>query len=105
MQQQELALKGQEQQRKVAKDQKDAQLKASQQEIERERIAAQERTAAEQRKADLLKEAAKLEADKGREGINKSVEVLKHLSTQRMQERQQDITSRINQKPKQGGDE
>jgi hypothetical protein len=105
MQQQELALKGQEQQRKAAKDQTDAQLKASQQQIERDRIAAQERTAEEQRKADLLKEAARLEADKGREGINKSVEVLKHLSTQRMQERQQDITSRINQKPKQGGDE
>jgi len=106
MQQQELAIKGQEQQRKVAKDQTDAQLKSSQQEIERERIAAQERIAAEQRKTDLLKEAARLQADKGKDQMNKGVDVLKHLSTQHTQERQQDIMSRqANQKPKQGGNE
>jgi hypothetical protein len=41
MQQQELQIKMQDVQRKVAKDQTDAQLKASQQQIERERIQAQ----------------------------------------------------------------
>jgi len=41
MQQQELALKGQEGQRKAQKDATDAQLKQSQQQIERERIATQ----------------------------------------------------------------
>ena len=41
MQQQELALKGQEVQRKAQKDATDAQLKQSQQQIERERIATQ----------------------------------------------------------------
>lgn len=111
MQQQELQLKGQEQQRKAAKDQTDAQLKASQQQIERDRIAAQERTAAEQRKADLLKEAARLEADKGRDSMNKGVEVLKQLSMQHSQEKQQNknfgyqhIQSMTNKKPKEGGD-
>jgi hypothetical protein len=113
MQQQELQLKGQEQQRKAAKDQTDAQLKASQQQIERERIAAQERTAAEQRKADLLKEAARLEADRSRDEVNKGVDVLKHLSTQHSQEQQQakniqhqtrqNEMNRTNQKPKEGG--
>jgi hypothetical protein len=106
MQQQELAIKGQEQQRKANKDQTDAQLKTSQQEIERERIAAQERIAAEQRKTDLLKEAARLEADKSKDQMGKGVDILKHLSTQHTQERQQDIMSRqANQKPKQGGNE
>ena len=104
MQQQELQLKGQEQQRKVAKDQTDAQLKASQQEIERERIAAQERTAAEQRKVDLMKEAARLEADKGRDEMSKGVDILKHLSTQHTQERQQNIMSQqARDKTKEGG--
>ena len=71
MQMQELQLKAQDLQRKAQKDQTDAQLKLQQQNIERERIAAQERQAQasivaksmtdeEKRKLDINKEILRL---------------------------------------------
>jgi hypothetical protein len=55
MQQQELQLKAQENQRKAAKDQADVALKQSQQQIERDRIAAQQATDDKRIKVDAAK--------------------------------------------------
>lgn len=85
MQQQELQLKGQEVGRKQEKDQADNRLKQEQQRIERERIASQERIARDNIKAGLLKEAAKIEDSKGKDLINKGVDVLKQMSSQHSQ--------------------
>jgi hypothetical protein len=63
MQQKELAIKEADVQRKQAKDQTDAQLKASQQQIERERIAAQERQATQALMVKKQIEGEKLEAE------------------------------------------
>ena len=70
MQQQELAIKQQDLQRKASKDAADINLKEQQQEIDRERI-----------KADLLKEAARLEDSNQKDMLNKGVEILKQAST------------------------
>jgi len=75
MQMQELALKGKDLERKVAKDQTDAQLKTQQQQIELERIAAQER----QSQASLV---SKSKADEEKMNIDISKELLR-LSKQR----------------------
>ena len=58
MQQQELQLKAAEQQRKVQKDQVDAQLRLKQLEIEHERIVSQAKTAEQQAKIGALKSVA-----------------------------------------------
>jgi hypothetical protein len=63
MQQQEVAIKGKDLERKVLKDQTDAQLKARQQEIEAARIAAQERQAQATLAAKLETEDSKLSTD------------------------------------------
>jgi hypothetical protein len=63
MQQKELAIKEADVQRKQAKDQTDAQLKTSQQQIERERIAAQERQANQALMVKKQIESEKLEAE------------------------------------------
>jgi hypothetical protein len=60
MQQQELQIKAQEQQRKAAKDQVDAQLKMKQLDIEQERIQAQSAIAANQAQAQLVMNQEKL---------------------------------------------
>lgn len=86
MQMQELQLKAQEQQRKAAKDQADIALKQSQQEIERERIAAQERTAQQQQKNDLLKTAATMNKDRESEMATMAIDVLKHMSDKNAEE-------------------
>lgn len=69
MQQQELQIKAQDQQRKQLKDQMDAKLKASQQEIERERI-----------RLEGAKELARSSQDRQKLLAELSVDVLKHLS-------------------------
>jgi hypothetical protein len=63
MQQQELALKGQEAQRKVQKDATDAQLKQSQQQIERERIQTQKEIDLLRLQGDLQKSKEEHKAD------------------------------------------
>jgi hypothetical protein len=63
MQQQELALKGQEGQRKAQKDATDAQLKQSQQQIERERIATQKEIDMARIQATVQKDQQELAQD------------------------------------------
>lgn len=70
MQQQELNIKQQDLQRKASKDAADINLKEQQQQIDRERI-----------KADLIKEAARLEDSNQKDVLNKGVEILKQAST------------------------
>ena len=70
MQQQELNIKQQDLQRKASKDAADINLKEQQQQIDRERI-----------KADLIKEAARLEDSNQKDILNKGVEILKQAST------------------------
>jgi hypothetical protein len=86
MQQQELQLKGQELQRKAAKDQTDAVLKAQQLQIERDRIAAQQETDAKRLRVDAIKAAT--EQGRTREELmaKLSVDVLKHLSNKSHEE-------------------
>ena len=62
MQQQELQIKGAEQQRKAQKDQVDAQLKAGQQQIERERIQTQKDIDMMRIQGDLTKSKEELDA-------------------------------------------
>jgi hypothetical protein len=62
MQQQELQIKGAEQQRKQQKDQVDAQLKTSQQQIERERIQSQKETDMTRIQTDFVKSQKELDA-------------------------------------------
>jgi hypothetical protein len=77
MQQQELAIKAQEQQRKAAKDAADIMLKQAQIGVEKERIAAQTKTAADKQKFEALKTAATMRNDKERLIANAGVEMLK----------------------------
>ena len=67
MQMQELAIKGKDLERKVVKDQTDAQLKMQQQDIERERIAAQERQAQASLVAKSTTDESKMRVDMGKE--------------------------------------
>ena len=89
MQQKELAIKEADVQRKQTKDQTDAQLKASQQQIERERIAAQERQANQALMVKKQIESEKLEAEGTKVGSEIAasrskleVEVMKHRDMQ-----------------------
>lgn len=100
MQQQELAIKQAEQQRKAQKDQVDAQLKAKQQQIEVGRIMSQtelerEKLAANQ-KMEAIKVAAEMSDGRERETIKIGVDLMKQLSSQA---HQKDI-----QKPKKGNE-
>jgi hypothetical protein len=67
MQMQELAIKGKDLERKVVKDQTDAQLKMQQQDIERERIAAQERQAQASLMSKSVTDESKMRVDMGKE--------------------------------------
>ena len=66
MQQKEIAIKEADVQRKKIKDQTDAQLKASQQQIERERIASQERQAQNALAAKMTKDMEDVKAESAR---------------------------------------
>ena len=89
MQQQDMQLKQQEQQRKAAKDQADNAYKAEQLKLEQMRILAQHESSKGQQKNDLLKAAAQLQATKQQHTIDKGVEVMKQVSQQQFQGKQQ----------------
>jgi hypothetical protein len=89
MQQQELQLKTAEQQRKVQKDQTDAQFKAEQLKLEQLRLLAQHDNNKGNQKNDMIKTAAQLQANKQQDMLGKGVEVLKQLSQQNFQGKQQ----------------
>ena len=89
MQQQELQIKQQDQQRKAAKDQADNQYRLQQLQVEQKRIESQAQIAAAQQKNDLLKAAAQQGAMSKQQMISTGVDVLKHISTQNFQDKQQ----------------
>ena len=89
MQQQELQIKQQDQQRKAAKDQADNQYRLQQLQVEQKRIESQAQIAASQQKNDLLKAAAQQGAMSKQQMMSTGVDVLKHISTQNFQEKQQ----------------
>jgi hypothetical protein len=106
MQQQELQLKAQELQRKAAKDQADAALKASQQQIERDRIQSQESTEDKRLqikqeledkriRMDLLKTSAQMQNDKQGHMMDLGVDVLKQLSNKSQEEQLRMMQERI----------
>ena len=95
MQMKELQLKEQDNQRKVAKDQADAALKASQQQIERERIQAQTATDDKRIKMDAMKTAVQMRSDKERHMMDKGVDVLKQLSNKSHEEQLRQMQERV----------
>ena len=87
MQQQELQLKAAEQQRKVQKDQVDAQLRLKQLEIEHERIVSQAKTAEQQAKIGAMKAVAENENQRKLAEVRLKQDSLKtvaNLENQRM---------------------
>lgn len=86
MQMQELQIKAQEQQRKAAKDQMDAMLKQQQQQIERERIAAQQQVEDKKIQIDAIKAATVASQDRQKLMTELSVDVLKHLSNKHQED-------------------
>jgi hypothetical protein len=88
MQMQELQIKTQEQQRKAAKDQMDMMLRQQQQQIERERIAAQIEAENKKLQIDAAKATSSTAHDRQKLMAELSVDVLKHLDKQRQPSRQ-----------------
>ena len=95
MQMKELQLKEQDNQRKVAKDQADAALKASQQQIERDRIQAQTATDDKRIKMDALKTVAQMNANKEDQMMGRGVDILKQLSNKSHEEQLRQMQERI----------
>jgi hypothetical protein len=89
MQQQELQLKTAEQARKQKKDDTDAVFKAEQLKIEAARVLGQQETTKGQQKNDILKTVAQLQATKQQHAIDKGVDVMKQISQQQFQSKQQ----------------
>jgi hypothetical protein len=89
MQQQELQLKTAEQARKQKKDDTDAVFKAEQLKIEAARVLGQQETTKGQQKNDLLKTVAQLQATKQQHAIDTGVDVMKQISQQQFQSKQQ----------------
>ena len=92
MQQQELQLKTAEQARKEKKDQTDAMFKAEQLKIEAARVLGQQESTKGQQKNDLIKTAAQLQATKQQHAIDKGIDVMKQISQQQFQNKQQSGT-------------
>ena len=89
LQQQELAIKQAEQQRKAQKDATDAQVKQQQLQIERDRIAAQQQTAQMQNRTTALRSVAEMENQRKLESKRLKVDALKHVSNLENQRKQQ----------------
>ena len=101
MQMKELQLKEQDNQRKVAKDQADAALKASQQQIERERIQAQTATDDKRIKMDAMKTVAQMSANKEGQMMDRGVDILKQLSNKSHEEQLRQMQERIQMRQQQ----
>jgi len=100
MQMQELQIKAQEQQRKAAKDQMDAMLKQQQQQIERERLAAQSQADNKKIQIDAMKAAAVASQDRQKLMAELSVDVLKHLSNKHQEEQGRSQKERLQSRQK-----
>ena len=101
MQMKELQLKEQDNQRKVAKDQADAALKASQQQIERDRIQAQTATDDKRIKMDAMKTVAQMSANKEGQMMDRGVDILKQLSNKSHEEQLRQMQERIQMRQQQ----
>jgi hypothetical protein len=101
MQQKELQLKEQDNQRKATKDQSDAALKASQQQIERDRIRAQQETDDKRIKMDALKTVAQMNANKEDQMMGRGVDILKQLSNKSHEEQLRAMQERIQMRQQQ----
>jgi hypothetical protein len=101
MQMKELQLKEQDNQRKAQKDQSDAALKASQQQIERDRIQAQTATDDKRIKMDAMKTAVQMGADKEGRMMSMGVDVLKQLSNKSHEEQLRNMQERIQMRQQQ----
>jgi hypothetical protein len=101
MQMKELQLKEQDNQRKVAKDQADAALKASQQQIERDRIQAQTATEDKRIKMDAMKTVAQMTANKEGQMMDRGVDILKQLSNKSHEEQLRQMQERIQMRQQQ----
>ena len=77
MQQRELAIKEAEQQRKAAKDQTDAQLKAAQIAIENKRVDVQAKDTADKTKAEMLRSAAQMRDEREKLIMKEVLDVMK----------------------------
>jgi hypothetical protein len=95
MQQQELAIKQAEVQRKAQKDQIDAALREKQQQIETGRILSQQELERQklltEKELELLKLAAEMRNEKERDVVKMGVDIAKQLSSQA---HQKDITGK-----------
>ena len=89
MQQQEIQLKTAEQQRKAKKDEVDAQFKAEQLKLDGLRILSQHESNKGSQKNDLIKTAAQLKATQQQHAIDVGVDVMKQVSQQKHQQKQQ----------------
>jgi hypothetical protein len=105
MQQQELQLKAQENQRKAAKDQADNAIKAAQLQIERERIQSQTATEDKRIKMDAMKTAAQMAASKESHMMDMGVDVLKQLSNKSHEEQLRQMQERIQMRQRNKGGE
>jgi hypothetical protein len=90
MQQQELQLKAGDLKRKQQKDMTDAQLKAAQIQVEKERIAAQAQTAQRQQSLTAADSLAKLHVQKKQNLIQGGLDFIKHENQLRVQKQSQD---------------
>jgi hypothetical protein len=108
LQAKEVQIKEQDLQRKVAKDQTDAQLKAQQQQIERERIAAQQQSAGAQTAAKMYADRESRSSQQQVEGSKAAIELMKHkdmLTQQRdIAERQARLSEKSRKDTKKKGD-
>jgi hypothetical protein len=105
MQMKELQLKEQDNQRKVTKDQADAALKASQQQIERERIQAQQATDNKRIQMDAMKAAAQMQNASKQDMMHMGVDVLKQLSNKSHEEQLRQMQERIQMRQRNKGGE
>jgi hypothetical protein len=108
LQAKEVQIKEQDLQRKVAKDQTDAQLKAQQQQIERERIAAQQQSAGAQTAAKMYADRESRSSQQQVEGSKAAIELMKHKDVMTQQrdiaERQARLSEKSRKDTKKKGD-
>ncbi len=102
MQQQELQLKQQELQRKAAKDQADIGIKQEQQQIDREKIAAQKEATQMQVQADIFKDVAGIQQTSDKDKASMALDIIKQASTQQTQKELEMLKRQTNQRPTRG---
>jgi hypothetical protein len=95
MQQQELQLKAQDNQRKAAKDQADNAINAARVQVERDRIRSQADTDEKRIKMDALKTVAQMESSGKNNMMSMGVDVLKQLSNKSHEQQLREMQERM----------